>query len=135
MQAFKAANPGCILADFVRWHSPKDWIENSESSGMLSARMLEPGNLWEEIWNSAEPMAALYQKPLFDFAQNIDDIMNYLDAITVHDLLDWILPTVLYMHFNKLTTDDVFSCFSHVQKLASCFSAQWARFDWKSIEY
>ena len=25
MSAFKAANPGCSLADFVRWHSPKDW--------------------------------------------------------------------------------------------------------------
>jgi Rab3 GTPase-activating protein catalytic subunit len=26
MKAFKAANPGCMLADFVRWHSPRDWI-------------------------------------------------------------------------------------------------------------
>ncbi|RDD41035.1 Rab3 GTPase-activating protein catalytic subunit [Trichoplax sp. H2] len=26
MEAFKAANPGCILEDFVRWYSPRDWI-------------------------------------------------------------------------------------------------------------
>lgn len=26
MMAFKAANPGCVLADFVRWHSPRDWV-------------------------------------------------------------------------------------------------------------
>jgi len=26
MQAFKAANPGSVLADFVRWYSPRDWI-------------------------------------------------------------------------------------------------------------
>ncbi|KHN71487.1 Rab3 GTPase-activating protein catalytic subunit [Toxocara canis] len=26
MQAFKAANPGCIFEDFVRWHSPRDYI-------------------------------------------------------------------------------------------------------------
>lgn len=26
MESFKAANPGSILADFVRWHSPRDWI-------------------------------------------------------------------------------------------------------------
>ncbi len=26
MQAFKAANPGAILADFIRWYSPNDWI-------------------------------------------------------------------------------------------------------------
>lgn len=30
MQAFKAANPGCVLEDFVRWYSPADWIEQSE---------------------------------------------------------------------------------------------------------
>lgn len=30
MQAFKAANPGCVLEDFVRWYSPADWVEESE---------------------------------------------------------------------------------------------------------
>lgn len=24
MSAFKAANPGAVLEDFLRWHSPKD---------------------------------------------------------------------------------------------------------------
>jgi len=32
MCAFKAANPGACLADFVRWHSPRDWVV--ESSGI-----------------------------------------------------------------------------------------------------
>jgi Rab3 GTPase-activating protein catalytic subunit len=27
MEAFKAANPGSVLGDFVRWYSPRDWIE------------------------------------------------------------------------------------------------------------
>ena len=30
MQSFKAANPGASLADFVRWYSPRDWIETEE---------------------------------------------------------------------------------------------------------
>ena len=30
MESFKAANPGCVLADFVRWYSPRDWIETEE---------------------------------------------------------------------------------------------------------
>jgi len=30
MEAFKAANPGCILGDFVRWYSPRDWVEEKE---------------------------------------------------------------------------------------------------------
>lgn len=54
----QAANPGCILEDFVRWHSPPDWMEdetstdtddNSEggdlsSKGQLSMRMQKEGN-------------------------------------------------------------------------------------------
>lgn len=23
----EAANPGCVLEDFIRWYSPRDWIE------------------------------------------------------------------------------------------------------------
>lgn len=34
MQAFKAANPGCSLEDFVRWYSPRDWVEEPVESGM-----------------------------------------------------------------------------------------------------
>ena len=29
MEAFKAANPGCTLGDFVRWYSPRDWVEEA----------------------------------------------------------------------------------------------------------
>jgi hypothetical protein len=52
MQAFKAANPHAVLGDFVRWYSPKDWIEddNDPSKGSLSARMSHPTNIWQELW-------------------------------------------------------------------------------------
>ena len=30
MESFKAANPGCCLEDFVRWYSPRDYIEEEE---------------------------------------------------------------------------------------------------------
>jgi Rab3 GTPase-activating protein catalytic subunit len=30
MSNFQAANPGAILEDFIRWHSPRDWIEEDE---------------------------------------------------------------------------------------------------------
>ena len=51
---YQAANPGCILEDFVRWYSPPDWIEtvhddshdNQEESsfrGQLSGRMQRDG--------------------------------------------------------------------------------------------
>ena len=56
----QAANPGCILEDFVRWYSPLDWREepgsglmfqwsgdnagkNASVRGYLSARMQSKG--------------------------------------------------------------------------------------------
>lgn len=47
MEAFKAANPGCVIGDFVRWHSPKDW---DEGHGRMSTRMQDAGNFWQELW-------------------------------------------------------------------------------------
>ncbi|MCL4125107.1 UNVERIFIED_CONTAM: hypothetical protein GTU68_008503, partial [Idotea baltica] len=63
MESFKAANPGSVLEDFVRWYSPRDWIEEGPPAegdphavrGHLSGRMLIPGNLWKEVWENAKP--------------------------------------------------------------------------------
>lgn len=30
MESFKAANPNGKLADFLRWYSPRDWIEDND---------------------------------------------------------------------------------------------------------
>eukprot|EP00698_Gefionella_okellyi_P008889 TRINITY_DN2230_c0_g1_i2.p1 TRINITY_DN2230_c0_g1~~TRINITY_DN2230_c0_g1_i2.p1 ORF type:complete len:575 (+),score=138.34 TRINITY_DN2230_c0_g1_i2:55-1779(+) len=54
MQAFKAANPGAELADFVRWHSPRDWT----SELGLSPRMAAPGNMWANLWASAKGLCS-----------------------------------------------------------------------------
>jgi hypothetical protein len=35
MESFKAANPGAVLADFVRWHSPRDWEESPAGKGKV----------------------------------------------------------------------------------------------------
>lgn len=32
MESFKAANPGCTIDDFVRWYSPRDWVEDEDST-------------------------------------------------------------------------------------------------------
>lgn len=85
MSAFKAANPDAVFEDFIRWHSPGDWIndENEGSSpsrslamgsfkdnwppkGRLSQRMAENGNMWRKIWNDAPALPAYEQKPLLD---------------------------------------------------------------------
>ena len=73
MSSFKHANPGCSLAHFVQWHSPNDWRD-----GALSGRMTEPGNLWVELWEDAEPLAAQDQPPLFDHRAAGEASLAYL---------------------------------------------------------
>lgn len=33
MESFKAANPNGKLEDFIRWYSPRDWIEDDCNAG------------------------------------------------------------------------------------------------------
>ena len=55
MLYFQAANPSAVLEDFVRWYSPRDWIEEEGADpslppqGSLSTRMQIPGNMWREV--------------------------------------------------------------------------------------
>jgi hypothetical protein len=39
----QAANPGCILEDFVRWYSPLDWMEDPGSGEMNHEYQQEGG--------------------------------------------------------------------------------------------
>ena len=41
MESFKAANPGSILSDFVRWHSPRDWEEDGSGKVFLIDNSLD----------------------------------------------------------------------------------------------
>lgn len=89
MQSFKAANPHACLEDFVRWHSPRDWIvpegkENEE--GLLSKRMSESNNIWQELWNCSRRIPCSRQKPLFDIYAEVEKAIKFLEALSVHEL-------------------------------------------------
>ncbi|KAL8237740.1 hypothetical protein R6Q59_018821 [Mikania micrantha] len=92
MQAFKAANPGCILEDFVRWHSPPDWTEDetniSPSRGHLSTRMQKEGNLWLELWETAKPVPAVRQSPLYYEDLSVEGILHGLENISPSGLFE-----------------------------------------------
>ncbi|KAL2636313.1 hypothetical protein R1flu_007792 [Riccia fluitans] len=114
MAAFKAANPRAALEDFVRWHSPRDWLEYDDENGdaeisgsvhtddsgeiwpprgRLSQRMSQPGNLWAQIWDQIGPQPACEQKPLFDFQREGEKVMHYLDTVRPQQLLGQMLCT------------------------------------------
>ncbi|KAF9672709.1 hypothetical protein SADUNF_Sadunf11G0072700 [Salix dunnii] len=114
MQAFKAANPGCILEDFVRWHSPPDWtegepsdeaqeyvdqVDSSSTRGQLSGRMQKEGNLWRELWETAKPVPAVKQAPLFDVDLAVEGILNDLEEIPPVELFEQLFISLLGLGF------------------------------------
>jgi hypothetical protein len=107
MSAFKAANPGSCLADFVRWHSPRDWIEEETEAeetrdgdtdakiaprpGKLSARMGSANNTWKTLWRDAPIVPASRQKPLFDPIREGERALEYLDTAPPPEIFAQIL--------------------------------------------
>ncbi|XP_049413218.1 uncharacterized protein LOC125876147 isoform X2 [Solanum stenotomum] len=130
MQAFKAANPGCILEDFVRWHSPPDWMEcdthdginetldandSLSGRGQLSTRMQKEGNLWRELWETSKPVPAVRQTPLFDEDLAVESILDNLEDISPHELFKQLFISLLGSGF--VTAEATLSNNSNLAKL------------------
>jgi len=87
MSAFKAANPDAAFEDFIRWHSPGDWIEddlevemykdNWSPRGGLSKRMSENGNSWRNIRSSLPARPVSEQKPLLDTNREAEEVRTF----------------------------------------------------------
>lgn len=81
----QAANPGCVLEDFVRWYSPRDYVEeevvdekgDTVVTGTLSPRMKIPGNMWVEAWDTARVTPARRQKRLFDDTKEAEKVTEF----------------------------------------------------------
>ncbi|KAJ8680943.1 hypothetical protein QAD02_016730 [Eretmocerus hayati] len=102
MESFKAANPSGQLEDFIRWYSPRDWIEDESGAldawgqrqGQLSPRMQLANNPWASTWESARPVAAHRQKRLFDDTREAEKVLHYLGSRRVGQLAQLLLPTL-----------------------------------------
>ncbi|XP_039764806.1 rab3 GTPase-activating protein catalytic subunit [Pararge aegeria] len=93
MEAFKAANPGAELCDFVHWYSPRDW--KPDDGGSLGDRMLLPGNPWVEAWNVARPVPAARQRRLFDETREAEQVLHFLRSRTIGGVAELLLPAIL----------------------------------------
>ena len=85
MSAFKAANPRANFVDFVRWHSPRDFVE-----GEVSERMSKPGNMWETSFKEAQPIAACDQKLLFDPITEGERVLHLLETAKFDTILRYL---------------------------------------------
>uniref|UniRef100_A0A7N5KMU2 Rab3 GTPase-activating protein catalytic subunit n=1 Tax=Ailuropoda melanoleuca TaxID=9646 RepID=A0A7N5KMU2_AILME len=125
MESFKAANPGCFLEDFVRWYSPRDYIEeevidekgNMVLKGELSARMKIPSNMWVEAWETAKPIPARRQRRLFDDTREAEKVLHYLAVQKPADLARHLLPCVIHAAVLKVKEEENLENISSVKKI------------------
>lgn len=116
MESFKAANPAAILEDFIRWYSPRDWIEDDDDDdseldewgqkrGHLSSRMLISDNTWVQMWESAKPVPANRQKRLFDDTREAEKVLHFLDSRTPSTLATLLLPVLTHAALYRLSEE------------------------------
>ncbi|XP_005348353.1 rab3 GTPase-activating protein catalytic subunit [Microtus ochrogaster] len=125
MESFKAANPGCFLEDFVRWYSPRDYIEeevtdekgNVVLKGELSARMKIPSNMWVEAWETAKPIPARRQRRLFDDTREAEKVLHYLAMQKPADLARHLLPCVIHAAVLKVKEEESLENIPSVKKI------------------
>ncbi|PKU32937.1 rab3 gtpase-activating protein catalytic hypothetical protein [Limosa lapponica baueri] len=121
----QAANPGCCLEDFVRWYSPRDYIEeevvdekgNIVIKGELSARMKIPSNMWVEAWETAKPVPARRQKRLFDDTREAEKVLHYLAVQKPADLARHLLPCIIHAAVLKVKEEEALEDISSVKKI------------------
>lgn len=116
MESFKAANPMGQLEDFIRWYSPRDWIEEehdeSGRKGHLSDRMMIPGNTWQTVWKSAKPVPAVRQKRLFDDTKSIAKVLEFLSSQTLGSIGQLIVVPLFHSALLKLQKESLdIKCF------------------------
>uniref|UniRef100_A0A672P4L8 Rab3 GTPase-activating protein catalytic subunit n=1 Tax=Sinocyclocheilus grahami TaxID=75366 RepID=A0A672P4L8_SINGR len=120
----RAANPGCCLEDFVRWYSPRDYVEEEGEDeagqtvirGDLSARMKIPGNMWVEAWETAKATPARRQKRLFDDTKEAEKVLHYLSQQKASDLTRHLMPCVLHAALLKIKEEEVTEDIASVRK-------------------
>ncbi|RIA84801.1 Rab3 GTPase-activating protein catalytic subunit-domain-containing protein [Glomus cerebriforme] len=136
MQAFKAANPHAILEDFIRWHSPRDWISDESgdpNKGTLSPRMKEKGNLWQELWKSSKRIPVRRQKPLFKYACEAEKALHYLEQLSVRDLFKELLPTIFLIAYDTLVSQSVSKNIKPVTSGLAALAQELLDFPWSEI--
>ncbi|XP_071319577.1 rab3 GTPase-activating protein catalytic subunit [Trachinotus anak] len=148
MESFKAANPGCVLEDFVRWYSPRDYVEeevvdergNKVVKGELSARMKIPGNMWVEAWETARVTPARRQRRLFDDTKEAEKVLHYLAVQKPADLTRHLLPCILHAAILKLKEEELVEDIPSVKKTIQQATSQASKLlhphnhDYKKLE-
>ncbi|RVE65481.1 hypothetical protein OJAV_G00117050 [Oryzias javanicus] len=109
-----AVNPGCVLEDFVRWYSPRDYVVeevvdekgNKVTKGELSSRMKIAGNMWVEAWETARVTPARRQKRLFDDTKEAEKVLHYFAMQKPGDVASHLFSCVINAALLKLKQEE-----------------------------
>ncbi|CAJ1961959.1 unnamed protein product [Cylindrotheca closterium] len=119
MCAFKAANPGSKLDDFAKWYgNPADPLSDytnqqhsrppnmqkmiNRSAGTKLDRASEAMRIltstrsfWTKTWESAKPIPASEQEPLFDYAMTVEMVIDFLGQMHPVSLVNQVMAVNL----------------------------------------
>ncbi|KAI8600714.1 Rab3 GTPase-activating protein catalytic subunit-domain-containing protein [Dissophora ornata] len=130
MSAFKAANLGCVLGDFIRWHSPKDWDNEKRQ---MSTRMADSGNFWQELWEKSDPIPANKQTPLFDHRQEAEKALSYLKALSPTQIFVQLLPTIFLLAYDTLVSHPMSSMSPKIARSLQELAQELTDFPWREF--
>ncbi|KAI8877817.1 hypothetical protein K501DRAFT_337164 [Backusella circina FSU 941] len=128
MQAFKAANPQACLQDFVRWHSPRDWVD-----GQLSARMSESNNIWQELWKCSKRIPSSRQRPLFDVDVEAEKALSDLEGTSIHEFFAIMLSTMGLIVYDSLAAHPIVKKIPPVSLGITRLEAELTAFRWNDF--
>jgi len=146
MEAFKAANPDAEFEDFVRWQSPRDWIvedngeerdsfndEYDRKHGHLSVRMMEPGNLWVEIWKKSKAIPISKQVPLFEYKDIAEKILIQLYNIPPQFIYIHLLPSMFIAGYDVLASHPAVKKVPFLENVIKKLGAAIISVQWKDL--
>ena len=141
MQAFKAANPRCVLEDMRKWWeiekgrgegesvasvrnrgepevpASEEGEGSSDRPGYASAPLSsEEEELWVMLWANTLPVPASQQKPLFDAEREANETLDALDATPPSELIRHLLLAVAEGAVACLRTSPLFGLLSDESK-------------------
>ncbi|KAK8815220.1 hypothetical protein WA158_003432 [Blastocystis sp. Blastoise] len=95
MQAFKAANPGACIEDFIRWHSPNDWKipeGKTNEEGYLSDRMSDTTNDFYKLWRNSRGIPVEKQSSIIDVKSEGEKVFHYFETMNCQECIYTFLP-------------------------------------------
>uniref|UniRef100_A0A5F8GGZ1 Rab3 GTPase-activating protein catalytic subunit n=1 Tax=Monodelphis domestica TaxID=13616 RepID=A0A5F8GGZ1_MONDO len=101
MESFKAAHPGCVLEEIVKWDSPRDY-----AMGVLKGEV--------ESCETAKPAPAPPQRRIFEDTR---EVLHYLAVQKPADLARHLLPCVIHAAVLKVKEEETLENIASVKKI------------------